>query len=130
MDDAFRVRGTQPVRDASCHHDGLPPRHGPPRQSHSQAFALEQLDDGDRLAVDDGQLVNRHHVLVRERRDGARLMLESSPHFGIAREMSGEHLERDVTAQPGIVRTVDFSHTAGTDECLHFVLRDASTWSE
>ena len=103
---------------------------GPRAKRILRAFAFEQLDDGDGFAVDDGQLVNRHHVFMRERRDGTRFVFESSPHFGIAREVGGQDLQRDVAPEPGIVRTVHFAHAAGTNECLHFVLRDSRTWNE
>ena len=130
MDDPFRVRRPQPFRDARRHLDGLTPRHGTSRQSRPQAFTLEQLDDGDWLAVDDGELVDCHDVLMRERRDGARFVLEPRPHFRIAREMSRQDLQRDVAPQTGIVSPIHLSHTAGPDEGLHFILRESSAWSE
>ena len=49
---------------------------------------------------------------------------------GSRERWAGRTFERDVAPQPGIVRPVHLSHTAGPDECLHFVLRESSARNE
>ena len=45
--------------------------------------------------------------------DGARLALEAGQAVGIgARRLGGQHLERDVAAEPRVARAVDLAHAA------------------
>jgi hypothetical protein len=55
-------------------------------------------------------VVQRADVGMIELRDGARLALEAGAHFRRGRQVRGEHLDRDVTAQPRVVRAIDFAH--------------------
>ena len=42
----------------------------------------------------------------------ARFLLEAPPPFGVRREVGRQHLQRDIAAQPAVVRAVDLAHPA------------------
>ena len=65
VDDAARVRGGEPVGNGCADADHLAPRADAGHDPCAQRLAFEQLHDGDRHAVDDRQLVNRHDARVR-----------------------------------------------------------------
>jgi hypothetical protein len=81
----------------------------------AQALALQELHDDERAAVDDGHLVNRHDARVRERGDSLGLALEPRPHFGVAGEAFGNHLDGNVPLQPEVAGAENLAHSADSD---------------
>jgi hypothetical protein len=49
-----------------------------------------------------------------QRRSRSRFQLEAAQPFGIRADGLGQHFDRDLTIQPGVVRAVDFAHSACT----------------
>ena len=47
---------------------------------------------------------------MRERRDGTGFRLESLTQNRVGGDVRGHHLDRDVTIEPGVPRTVDLAH--------------------
>ena len=66
-------------------------------------------------------VVDAHEVRVRERPRDARLAQEARTEALVAREMTGEHLERDAAAQLGVVGGVDDGHAAAAELTLELV---------
>lgn len=56
-----------------------------------------------------------------EARDCARLALESRAHFGLGREMLGQHLDRHAPVEPRVARAVHLAHAARTGRCEDLV---------
>jgi hypothetical protein len=59
--------------------------------------------------------VNRRKVRVVQRRERARLSLESRQSFWICRICLRQHLDRDITTEPRIMRAIDLTHSAGAE---------------
>ena len=56
-----------------------------------------------------------------ERGGCVRFRFEALQPLGIDRERGRENLDRDVSAQAGITRAIDFAHPAGTEDADDFV---------
>ena len=108
-----------PIRASAGTSSGLPiiaASDGPSTSSIAMKRRSQQIAD----------LVDRHDVRMIQRRGGAGFLLESPDRVGIARERGLQQLHRDVAAKPGVVRQVDFPHSAAADERQHVVGADAS----
>ena len=114
MDDAAGVGGAETgdeLKRQLCR-----PWHGqrPAFEERAQRVALEQLGDEERH-VADADVEDREDVRVRQRGDGARLLLEAAKLIGIGGTCLRDHLDRDVAAEPRIAGAVDLTHAAGTE---------------
>jgi hypothetical protein len=58
---------------------------------------------------------------VVEGGDGTGLLLEAGERLGVAGPLLGQHLDRDVTAQPRVPSAVELSHAPGPDEVQDLV---------
>ena len=130
VDDTFCVRGGETVGHVRHQLDRVAPGQWAARQAGAQVLAFQQLDHRDRLAIDERELVNGHDVRVRNRGDRSCLVLEALPHLHIVGEMVGQHLERDVAAQPRVAGAIDLTHATGADGREHFELRETCTWGQ
>jgi hypothetical protein len=61
--------------------------------------------------------------------DRARFALEPSAHLGIARDVGGQHLDRDRALESRITGLVDFAHPAGAKRADDLIRAEASAWS-
>ena len=129
MDDAEIVCGGQTVRYL----------HGDPQQRFhrdrtvrgqlAQRPPLDEFHGEIRHTVGFADVVDGHHVRVRQRRRGSRLSLESPPRVGVG-QTGGQNLERDGPGEPGIVRFVDFTHAARSDVRDDFVGTETGAGAE
>src|SRR5205085_6104374 len=74
---------------------------------------LADLEDGDDIRM------------IQSRR-GARLLLKAPQAFGVPGEVSWQQLQGNATAQPRILREVNFAHAAAPDKLDHLVRPDGS----
>ena len=135
MDDALFVRGGEPAGDLQGVVDRFADGQGRSIQFVTQGRALEQFHDheahrGVRASTPGGAVGNLHvmnddNVRVAQRAGSPRLLFEAPEPFGIVRERRGQDLDRDVTAEPWIVRTVDRTHPAGADRADDGVVPEA-----
>ena len=119
-------RGCDLQRDAG----DLVSRHRPARDPRRQRLALDQLEHeviGVVLATD---VVQRADVRVVEARDRFRLALEAGAECGIGGEGLGQHLDRDLAAEPGIAGAPHFTHAAGPKGSDDFVGAEAGSGGE
>jgi hypothetical protein len=66
-------------------------------------------------------------VRVIERGDGFRFALEALEPRGIGRHLGGEHLERNVTLEPGVTGSIDFAHSTAANESKELVVAEGSS---
>ena len=129
MDDAFRVRGSQAVRDL----DGGPQqrldRQRPGRQEVAQRAPFDQLHREVRDAVRLADIVDGDDVGVGQSGGGARFLLEAAARFGVD-EVGGQDLERHVAAQPRVARAVHLAHAADADRIDDFVRSETRACAE
>ena len=130
MNHALRVCRRQAVGHVGGQLDRVAPRHLTAPETRAQRLSLEQFDHRHRLAVDDGELVDGHDVGVRDGRNRARLVFEAGAHLPVGRQMVGQHLQRDVTAEPRVARAIDLTHSSGADGRYHFELRETRAWPQ
>ena len=81
----------------------------------AQRVALQQLLDDIRRAVVLADVVDRGDVGVIQDAGGPRLLLEAAQASGVLRERRRQHLDRDLAAEPRILRAVDLAHAPGAD---------------
>ena len=56
-----------------------------------------------------------------QRREDFRFALEAGQPFGIARERSGQHLDRYFAIQFGVARFIHLSHASRTERCQDLI---------
>ena len=56
-----------------------------------------------------------------ERAGGPRLLLEAAQALGVGGERGGQHLDRDVAAEPRVAGAVDLAHAARAERRRHLV---------
>ena len=78
-----------------------------------ERFTLEQLHHQIVDAVLVTDVEERADVRVVELRDGARLALETGADLGGRGQARGQHLDRDIAAEAGVVGAIDLAHAAG-----------------
>ena len=81
-----------------------------PRSMRWRRLADEQLGDDIRDATSDTDVVDRHHIGMRQRRHGLRFTLEARQRVAIVREVLGQHLDRDFALEPPVPRQAHFAH--------------------
>ena len=116
MDQSACVRGHEATRDGARN----PPRvflgGGPSADGHSQGFAVEKFRYEVRAAVRHSHIEHFDDVGVVERCGDARFLKEPLDRLRIAALGVGERLDRDVSTEPWVVRPVDVSHAAASQQ--------------
>ena len=118
MDDAAIVRRLERLGDLASSRDDLVDRQRTGRQALRERRPLDQFEHerGDVAAFLDA--VDRADVRVIQRGERSRLLLEPRAAVRVVRDRIGQHLDRDRTSQPGIVRAINLSHPAGAEQAL------------
>src|SRR5690349_24549704 len=107
MNDAGLVSLCETVRDLDGNGDGILNRERLALEARSQRLAVVERHRDERLAVGRGpDLVNRADVGMIERCRCACLEQESLARFGMCGQMRWEKLQRDVSTEPLISRTM------------------------
>ena len=88
------------------------------RQSVGQRFSLDEFQHQPLNAVALFDAVDGGDVRMVQRGDHARLALEARDPVRVGGELGGQHLDRDVTTELGVVGAVDLAHAAATQECV------------
>ena len=74
------------------------------------------------------EIVERTNVWMREPRDRTRLVRKPGATAGVGCPVSRQDLERDVTVEPGIAGSIDFTHPASAGEPFDLEHADARSW--
>jgi hypothetical protein len=90
----------------------------------SQSLSLQTFHDDKAQSILIPYIEENHDIGMGKRGNGPGLTLESRQHVDITRKMFWQDLDRDVPAEPRIVRTKDLSHSASTQERRDFVGAD------
>ena len=93
-------------------------------QDRPKRVPLQQFGDDVLDASVRPDIVNGEDVRVVERRRGARFLLQPSQAVGTGGDGGRQHLDRDVTREPRITRTIDLAHGAAAQR------RDDLIWAE
>jgi hypothetical protein len=120
---------------------GLARRKTALRDDLAPCLAFEQLEyDGrDRQSVAGrgrvvdakaADVVDREDVRVIERGRGQRLLLESPQPVRVRREVRRQHLDRDITPEPGVGGAVHLAHAAGAERRDDLVVPEAGPRGE
>ena len=88
-----------------------------------EVAALDVAHGEEEDAVLLARLEDRDDVRVVEGGGDLRLPQEALPETLVLRELGGDHLERDLAAEPGFLGAVDRAHAAAADERLDAVTR-------
>src|SRR5262245_60069718 len=84
----------------------------PDFQTLAQSLSVDKLRRNEMGVVDLINFKNGDDVRMVERRGRARLLLESLHPLSISRELLRQEFERQLASEPGILREVNFSHSA------------------
>ena len=101
----------------------------PPSENQAvERLALHELQRQEvhALRLFDG--IERHDVHVVEGGDGARLALKADEPIGIASQLRGQDLERDLAPQLRIGRAIDLPHAAGAKRSADDVVAEPGAW--
>src|SRR5262249_41947525 len=82
------------------------------RQPLSQRLSVNKFRCNEMGAVDLIYLKNGNDVRMVERRGRARLLFEALHPLSISSELLRQEFERQLASEPGILREVNFSHSA------------------
>jgi hypothetical protein len=119
--DAALVRGCQPVGDLVCNAqrflDGNPALSDPL----GQRRPVDELHRERRRALAALQPIDVGDVGVAQGRESLGFLLEARHAGRVARERSGQHLERDIAPELHIARTIHLAHTARANQGGDFV---------
>src|SRR5215510_10147582 len=80
----------------------------------AHCFPFDELGHNEAPPLDFADFIDSDDVRMVERRGRARFLLEAPHTFGVARELGGQQLDRNLAAQSSIVREPDFAHPAAT----------------
>ena len=117
MNDAFLVRGRQPIGHLNGEVDGGLLWQRAARERVAQRLAFEQLRHDERQPAFDADVEDRDNVGVIERGGGLRFPLEAGETVRVQRELGRQHFDRDVAGEPSVARPVDLAHAAGAQRC-------------
>ncbi len=122
VENPLRMGRGQSVAEGNGDLEELPQAHPAGWDQGTQGLAFHQLHGEE---VPAPVFLDRMHgddVGMVESGDGARLALEASAALEVRGQALRQELERDLAAQLGVVGTVDFTHAAGPDALLDFVV--------
>ena len=112
MDDPLLVCGFEGFRDLPRHRQRIVYGNRPLRDAIGERGPLDQLQHERLDAVRFFKAVDRGDIRMVERREHLRLAFEAREPVGIAREELGKDLQRDVTIELRVTRTIDLAHAA------------------
>jgi hypothetical protein len=87
-------------------------------QASAQRLPVQELGDDERHSMVGGDVVHGDDVGVVEQRAGARFARETRDVLGRDGTARRQQFDRDRPAEPGVVRPVDFSDRAPSDEAV------------
>ena len=128
MHHALLVRRRERIRERDAQlHDA---RDRQPARCHLpiEAVALDQLHRQEPDAVLVLDRIERDDIRVVEAGHGARLVLESRQAFGVRGHVGGQHLERDVTTEAAVARTVHLAHAACAERGDDLIAAECRAW--
>ena len=112
VDDPLLVCGFEGFRDLPRDRQRIVDGNRPLRDAIGERGPLDQLQHERLDAVRFFKAVDRGDVRMVERREHLRLALEAREPIGIAREELGKDLQRDITIELRVTRTIDLAHAA------------------
>src|SRR5271167_4968603 len=121
MYDAALVRCRQTVGDLSTDLYGLANGQGAMVQPLTQGFAFQQLHNQVRSAILHTDVIDGEDVGMVQRRDAARLLLETVHPLGVGGDGLGQHLDGNGAVQPRVASAVHLAHAALADGRDDFV---------
>ncbi len=110
MDQPVIVRRGEAARDLERDVDRLARRERPLVQTLAQGLALEKLGHEVGRSLVRAHIVEHENVGMVQGAGRARLLLEASETIRIGGERGGQHLDRDLTSQAGVARSIDLAH--------------------
>ena len=116
VDDTARVRGLEAVAHLDCELDHGLRGHRPAPQSLPKGLPFEELQHEVGTALAGADVVDGQDVRVGESGDGPRLVLEGAQTLGRGLAVREHDLDRDVAAEPGVVRAVHLRHPTGAQQ--------------
>jgi hypothetical protein len=87
----------------------------PPSDDVAERLAGNELHDEEIHSALAVEIVDRGDVRVVEFREGKRFLPEAPARILVTQAPGRQHLQRDVTIEPLVVRAIDDAHSAGTD---------------
>ena len=115
VDDPLLVGSREPLRNLPGDVERPPRRERAVRHGHPERLALEELADGEPEAALVADVEEREDVGMREGGNRLRLGREARERLGVARQLLGQHLDRDLALEPRVPRAVDLAHAAGAE---------------
>jgi len=127
VDDSAPVRRIERAGDLDADPQGLVDRQRAFAQPIRQRLALEELHDQVVGSVLVAHVVKRANVRMRELRDRLRLTLEALPQLRRGGHVRRQNFDRDIAAEPRVLRLVDLPHPSRTDGREDLVGAEAGT---
>jgi hypothetical protein len=132
MHDPVAVRLFECRRDLQAMAHDLRGREKPPGHDVVEGFPLHEFHHEEvtfvlvrpqRFAAD---VVQHANVRMVEPGDGARLTLEPLTRVDVARNVGTQDFEGDKAIEPPVLRTIDFTHAAGSKRSLDLIWPESS----
>ena len=127
MNDVGLVRAGKTVGDLDGDVEQLLDRQRARLNELAKGPAFDQLHRDVDGAVGAADVVDVDDVGMIQAGGRARFLLESPPPFGVRREVGRQYLQRDVAAQPAVVRAVDLAHPTRGNRRNDFVASKAGS---
>ena len=116
MDDARVVRRFEPAGDLPADVERFANPKSTASQALSERLPRNELHDEKGMILVLLEAVQRGNVRMIERGEDAGLSFETSQSFGIARNLVGQHLDRDLAPERSIARAIDVAHASCAKE--------------
>src|SRR5580658_389798 len=130
MNYSLIVCGGQAIHQLHRQLDGFARRHSGRRNALAQSLAFQQFGNDEMNAIHIAHIVNRNDIGMVQGSHRPRFLLESAQTVGIGSDRDRQHLDRNIAQQTSVACTVDFAHSASTDERNYFVGSELSFRSE
>jgi hypothetical protein len=126
VDDSLVVRRLERLGDLFRDADGIVKRDRAAPQPLRQVLAFHQLHDEGAHITRFFETVDVGDVRVVQGREGLGFACETCDPVGIVPKVA-QHLDRNVSIEPGVARAIDLAHAARADQRDDFVRAEAST---
>ena len=97
------------------------------RQRVGKRLSFDELENQEANAVRFLEAVDRTDVGMVQRREHPRLALEPREPIGVARERTGQDLDRDVARELGVVRLIHLAHAARAQQRVQLIAAKGRT---